>query len=298
MSARISSALTVLAVSTLLEGPLLHAQARELRVYISADMEGVGGVVGEQQASKGGSEYESFRELMTAEVNAAVEAALEAGASEVVVSDSHGGGQNLLVSKLHPEARLVRSFPRSLDMMHGIDESFDAALFIGYHAAAWQPGVLGHTMNGDIVGFTVNDIPMGEPGFSAAIAGHFGVPVALVTGDQVAIEGLRKLVPGIEGAEVKHAYGRTSAMTLHPTKVQQLIRERTRSALDRLGEIQPFEIEAPITLELAFKNFSTAEIAAMIPTVERIAPNEIRIVLPDMVAAAEFVALLMHIQSP
>ena len=148
MSARISSALTVLAVSTLLEGPLLHAQARELRVYISADMEGVGGVVGEQQASKGGSEYESFRELMTAEVNAAVEAALEAGASEVVVSDSHGGGQNLLVSKLHPEARLVRSFPRSLDMMHGIDESFDAALFIGYHAAAWQPGVLAHTMNG------------------------------------------------------------------------------------------------------------------------------------------------------
>lgn len=273
-----------------------QAQTGGLKVYISADMEGIGGAVTRQQTGRGNPEYETFRELMTAEVNAAVEAAKEAGATEIVVSDSHGSGQNLLVEKLHPDARLVRAFPRALDMMHGIDDSFAVAIFIGYHAAEWQPGILAHTMDGNLTSIELNGVTVGEPGFSAAIAGHFGVPVALIAGDQVAIAELKALVPGVEGAEVKHAYGRTSALSLHPRRAQQLIKERTRAALARVSSLQPYRIKTPITMELAFKNQSTAEVAAMIPTVERTAPNAVRVVVPDMVAAAKFIGVLMHIR--
>ncbi len=287
----------LLAVAALLVGAdWAHTQSRGLKIYISADMEGVGGAVTRQQTSRGKSEYERFRKLMTAEVNAAIEAALERGATEIVVSDSHGSGQNLLVEELHPEARLVRSFPRPLDMMQGVDDSFDAALFIGYHAAAWSPGALAHTMDGNIVWLKLNGVTVGEPGFNAAIAGHFGVPVALIAGDQVVVGELRELLGEVEGAEVKHAYGLTSAMTLHPTKVQQLIRERTRSALGRLQDFKPYRVETPITMELAFKNQSTAQVASMIPGVDRTAPNAIRLTVPDMIAAAKFVVVLMYLQ--
>jgi D-amino peptidase len=275
-----------------------QAEPSDLKIYISADMEGLGGVVSERQVSSGRSEYQPFRELMTAEVNAAIEAAIEAGATEIVVSDSHGSGENLLVDKLHPNARLVRSFPRELDMMHGIDNSFDAAILVGAHAGEWRPGILSHTMDGNIVELKLNGVNMGEPGFNAAIAGHFGVPVVAASGDQSMIDDLKKLVPGLEGAEVKHAYGRTSALTLHPSKVRQLIRQATLEALGRLQEFEPYQVQKPITMDLTFKNKVTAEVAAMIPTVERTAANGIRIVVPDMVAAARFVGLLMYINTP
>lgn len=273
-----------------------RAEARGLKVYISADMEGISGVVTRQQTARGNTEYETFRGLMTAEVNAAVEGAKEAGATEIVVSDSHGSGQNLLVEKLHPDARLVRAFPRALDMMHGIDDSFAVAIFIGYHAAEWQPGILAHTMDGNITAIKLNGVTVGEPGFSAAIAGHFGVPVALIAGDQVAIAELKALVPGVEEAEVKQAYGRTSALNLHPSRAQQLIRERTRAALANLARLQPYRIKPPITMDLAFKNQSTAEVAAMIPNVERTFPNAVRVIVPDMPAAARFIGVLMHVR--
>jgi D-amino peptidase len=272
------------------------AQARAFKVYISADMEGVGGVVTRQQTGRGQPEYEAFRELMTAEVNAAVEGAREAGATEIVVSDSHGSGQNILVAKLDPDARLVRAFPRALDMMHAVDGSFAAAVFIGYHAAEWQPGILAHTMDGNLTAIKLNGTTVGEPGFSAAIAGHFGVPVALIAGDQVTIAELKALVPAVEGAEVKHAYGRTSALSLHPSRSRQLIKERTRAALARVSSLAPYRVKTPITMDLSFKNQSTAEVAAMIPTVERTAPNSVRIVVPDMLAAARFVGVLMHLR--
>jgi D-amino peptidase len=277
---------------------LSQAKPGDLKIYISADMEGLGGVVSERQVSSGKSEYEPFREFMTAEVNAAIEAAIEAGATEIVVSDSHGSGQNILVDKLHPEGRLVRSFPRELDMMHGIDGSFDAAIFVGYHAGEWRPGVLSHTMDGNIIELKLNGVNMGEPGFNAAIAGHFGVPVAAASGDQVMIDDLKRLVPGLEGAEVKYAYGRTSALTLHPTKVRQLIREATLNGLSRLQTMEPYQVQKPITMDLTFKNEVTAEVASMIPTVERTAANGIRIVVPDMPAAARFIALLMYVNTP
>ena len=274
-----------------------QGQSPELKVYISADMEGVGGAVTRQQVSRDGFEYERFRELMTTEVNAAIESALEAGATEIVVSDSHGSGQNLLVDQLNPAAKLVRSFPRPQDMMQGIDASFDAALFIGYHAGQGNPdGVLAHTMNGEVLWIKLNGVTVGEPGFNAALAGHFGVPVIMIAGDQGTVGGLRDLVGDVEGAEVKHAYGATSALTLHPTQSQQLIAERTTTALGRLRDFKPYQVATPISMEVAFKNTVTTEVVAMIPGVERTAPNAVKLTVPDMVAAAKFVVVLMYLE--
>jgi D-amino peptidase len=264
------------------------AQERGFKVYISADMEGITGVVSGQQTRPGQGEYERFREIMTAEVNAAVEGARAAGATEVVVSDSHGSGQNILVKDLHREARLVCGFPRTLDMMHGIDGSFRAAVLIGYHAAAWRPGVLAHTGTGDVVDLRLNGVSVGEAGLSAAIAGHFGVGVAVISGDQVAIEELQALVPGVLGAQVKTAHGRTSATSVHPEKAQELIRERVSTALGRPSSLTPYRVKAPVTVDLAFKNTSAAEAAALLPAVERTATNAVRVVLPDMPAVARF----------
>lgn len=277
-----------------------QAPAGKLKVYISADMEGIGGVVTSLQLSPGQPEYERFREFMTGEVNAAIEAALEAGATEIVVSDSHGNAQNLLVEKLNPAARLVRSWPRPLLMMQGIDETFDAAIFIGYHAAEGIPeSVLAHSMSGTRISWIkLNGTTVPEAGFNAAIAGHFGVPVILVAGDQGIIAQARQLLGDIEGAEVKHAYGVTSAMTLHPTAAQKLIHERTRAALARRKDFKPYRLPTPITLEVAFKRIVDAEILAMLPGVERPAGNVVRFRARDMVEAAKFLTVAMFFNAP
>ncbi|MCA1602075.1 MAG: M55 family metallopeptidase, partial [Acidobacteria bacterium] len=125
-----------------------QAQERKLKIYISADMEGVVGAVTNEQLGPQGFEYARFREFMTQEVNAAIEAAFEAGATEVVVSDSHGNGQNLLIEKLPKNILLVRSWPRPLMMMQGIDESFAGVIFLGYHTGTTNPqGVRAHTIS-------------------------------------------------------------------------------------------------------------------------------------------------------
>lgn len=270
---------------------LLAAQTGpKLKVYISADMEGLAGVVTRAQLGPGQFEYERFRELMTSEVNAAIEAALAAGASEIVVADSHGNAQNILVDKLHPAARLVRSWPRPLSMMEGIDATFDAVIFIGYHAGAGTPeAVLAHTFSSRrILWMKLNGVTVPEAGFNAAIAGHFGVPVVMIAGDQTAIAQTRALLGNIEAAEVKHAIGLTSAINLHPERARQLIRERTRTALARLKDFKPYRLTPPITLEIAFKNIADAELLAMLPGVERPQPNVIRFRGKDMVEVSKF----------
>jgi D-amino peptidase len=178
------------------------AQTRpKLKVFISADMEGVAGVVTDQQLGPTGFEYAKFREIMTGEVLAAIEGARAAGATEILVADSHGNGQNLLIDLLPADVQLVRSWPRPLGMMQGIDETFDAAVFIGYHASTGNPaGVRAHSFSSaTLADVRVNGESVSEGAFNAAIAGHFGVPVVAVSGDDVAVEEIRTVVPGIEG---------------------------------------------------------------------------------------------------
>ncbi len=292
---------TLAVLFTVLAGLVAAAQAPpKLKVYISADMEGIGGVVTRLQLAPGEPEYERFREFMTGEVNAAIEAALEAGASEVVVSDSHGNGQNLLVEKLHPAVRLVRSWPRPLVMMQGIDETFDAAIFIGYHAAEGVPeAILAHTMSSvRFLWIKLNGTTMPEAGVNAAIAGHFGVPVVLIAGDQGIIAQARQLLGDIEGAEVKRAYGVTSAMTLHPTAAQKLIRERVRAALRRLKDFKPYRLTTPVTVEIAFKSIVDAEVLSLLPGVERPEGNVVRFRARDILEASRFLTVAMFYNAP
>src|SRR5436190_18055606 len=154
-----------------------NAQAKKLKIYISADMEGIVGVVTGDQLSPQGFEYGRFREFMTQEVNAAIEAAFAGGATEIVVSDSHGNGENLLIDKLPKNVTIVRSWPRPLMMMQGIDETFDAAIFIGYHTSTNNmSGVRAHTISSArLADIRLNDTSMPEAGINAAIAGHFNV---------------------------------------------------------------------------------------------------------------------------
>ena len=180
----------------------IKAQERKIKIYISADMEGVVGVVTNEQLGPQGFEYQRFREFMTQEVNAAIEAAVEAGATEIVVSDSHGNGQNLLIEKLPKNILLVRSWPRPLMMMQGIDETFGGAIFIGYHSGTTNPqGVRAHTISSArLADVRLNNISMPEAGINAAIAGHFNVPVIMVSGDDVAVKETAALLGDVEGA--------------------------------------------------------------------------------------------------
>lgn len=268
-----------LLLSLLLLSISYSANAQSLKVYISADMEGIAGVVGESQLGPEGFEYSQFREYMTAEVNAAIEAARAAGAAEIVVSDSHGNGQNLLLDALPQDIEVIRSWPRRLGMMEGIDESFDAAIFIGYHSSAGNiDGIAAHTQSGDFTSVKINGLEMTEGGMNALIAGHFGVPVVMISGDDAAVREVSEMLGPIEGAVVKWHHSHTSGRTLMPGAAQALIKNKVQAGLRRRGELEAFRIEGPLTLDLAYKNDEAAEMIAYLPNVERIDNHTVRFV--------------------
>jgi D-amino peptidase len=255
-------------------------QAQEMKVYISADMEGVAGVVCQEQLRPQGFEFQQFRSFMTAEVNAAIEGAREEGATELVVSDSHGTGLNLLMDELPQDIQLVRSWPRPLGMMEGIDESFCAAIFLGYHAsAANTDGIVAHTISSTALSSVkINGTQMSEGGINALIAGHFGVPVVMMSGDDAAVKEVSEMLGPIEGAVVKWQSSHTSARTLMPEAARSLIKEKARRGLQRRKELQPFHIEGPLTLDLSYQNDKAAELIAYLPNVERINNHSVRFV--------------------
>lgn len=261
-----------------------------LKVYISADMEGLVGVVTGDQLSPGGFEYQKFREIMTEEVNAAIRGARAAGATEIVVSDSHGNGQNLLIDRLPQDILLVRSWPRELGMMHGIDETFDAALFIGYHAGTGNTeGVRAHTFSSaNYASVRLNGREMSEGGFNAAIAGHFGVPVVMVSGDDAAVAEVQAQVGPMEGAVVKWNHGFHAATTLMPEAAYRLIEETARRAVENRARMPVLRLQAPITLELRFKNYMPAEVLSYLPNVDRADSHTVRFVARDMVELSRF----------
>lgn len=281
------------AVVSLLAALLLPTASRSqegLKVYISADMEGVVGAVTGDQLGPTGFEYGRFREFMTNEVLAAIEAAKEMGATEILVSDSHGNGENLLIERLPADIQLVRSWPRPLMMMEGIDDSFDAAIFLGYHSSTTNTrGVRAHTMSSaNLTAVRLNGIEMLEAGINAAIAGDFGVPVVMISGDDAVVEEARTVIGDLEGAVVKWALGFHSARTIMPEAAYELIREKTRAALARLDDFQPYRLEGPIELEVSFKNYMPAEVMSYLPIVDRVDAHTIRFVGRDMTEISKF----------
>jgi D-amino peptidase len=267
-------------------------------VYVSADMEGVAGVVTGEQLGPPGFEYERFRGFMTGEVLAAIAGAREAGATEIVVSDSHGNGENLLVERLPADVTVVRSFPRPLVMMQGIDSTFSAVVFIGYHASTTSPaGVRAHTISSaTLAAVALNGVPMPEAGINAAIAGRFGVPVAMVSGDDVAVEEVRRLLGDVEGAVVKRAISFHAAATLTPDAAQALIRQKVRAALARRAAFRPYTVATPVRLDVTFKNYRPAELLAYLPGVQRTTAHAVRFTGADILEVSRFLEFITSYQ--
>lgn len=272
----------------------LGAQPRPFKVLISVDMEGITGVVTAEQLGPTGFEYARFREFMTAEALAAVEAAKESGATEILVVDAHGNGQNLLIDRFPPDVRIVRSWPRPLMMMEGIDSSFAAAVFIGYHSSTTNmQGVRAHTISsGNLAAVELNDLEMPEAGINAAIAGYFGVPVVAISGDDAAVAEAQRLIGPIEGAVVKRALSFHSANTLTPQAGQALIKEKVKAGLAKRATLRPYVLRGPIRLDVTFKNYTPAEIVAYLPGVQRLTAHSIRFTGRDMIEVSKFIEFL------
>src|SRR5437773_2628289 len=241
-------------LAVLLLVPLaVSAQApRPRKIFISVDMEGITGVVEPAQLGPEGFEYQRAREWMTGEVNAAIQGVRGRGPAEIVVCDSHGNGQSLLIDKLPEDVRIVRGFPRPLEMMQGIDDSFAAAVFIGYHGSEWTANaVRGHTISSArLLGIKLNGMEVSEGIYNAALAGEFGVPVAFISGDRLAVTQIQQIASSAEGAIVKEPYGYHSANTVTPARGQAMIRDGLKRATAKLGSLQPYRVTTPVAREV------------------------------------------------
>lgn len=285
---------TVILAAALMLAPALSQAQRPLKVYISADMEGVAGVVTADQLGPSGFEYDRFRGFMTAEVLAAIQGARDAGATTIVVSDSHGNGENLLIERFSGDISIVRSWPRPLMMMEGIDSSFAAAVFIGYHASTnSMTGVRAHTMSSaTLTSIELNGVAVPEAGFNAAIAGRYGVPVVAISGDDAAVSEAQRLLGNLEGAVVKRAISFHAAQTMTPEAAQALIREKVKAGILRRAEFKPYVLTAPVRLDITFKNYRQAELLGYLSIVQRTTSHSIRFTGRDVLEASRFLAFV------
>jgi D-amino peptidase len=247
-----------------------------MRVYISVDMEGIAGIVHEDQTNpvdpRCAGEYSRGRRLMTAEANAAIEGALDAGATAVLVNDSHWHMRNLLAEELHEAAELLSGGPKRLSMMEGIETGFDAAVLIGYHARAGTArAILDHTYTDRVRDVRVNGRHLGELGLNAALAGSFGVPVAFVSGDRAATAEARELFgPAVGTVTVKDAMSRHAARSIAPAVARRQIRDGVAQALRQSHE--PFTVATPATIEVDFTFSYQADYAELVPGSVRCGP--------------------------
>lgn len=256
-----------------------------MKVFFSIDMEGISGISAWEQVTDGSLYYESARALLIGEANAAVEGAVAGGADEIVVTDAHGSTRNIPLERLHPAAKQVSGVPRPQGMLATLDESFQAALFIGYHAKANSRGVLAHTWSNSNVSVRLNGMEVGETGLNAAIAGHYGVPVVAVTGDDRLAEEVRVLLPDAEVVIVKRALGRFSAESLPHANACALVREGVERAVRRTGKVSPFRLAPPIQVETVFQTPSLADGAVALPGAERVDALTVAWSAPDMLEA-------------
>ena len=248
-----------------------------MKILISADLEGIAGLADPDAMGVRGSQYLTAQRLLTEEVNAAIEGALSAGATQIVVVDAHGRGRNLLPELLHPGAELVQGSIRPLRMMQELDGSFDGVFFVGYHAmAGTSQGVLNHTLMGyEIQDLSLNAEPAGEIRLNAGLAGSFGVPVLLLTGDAQTIAEGKALLGDIETAVVKTGLDRYTARSLHPTVARDRIREAATRAIRQRACARPYVIAPPVTLTIRFASTTMAAVADYVPGVRVEGPRTV-----------------------
>jgi len=249
-----------------------------MKVFISIDLEGISGIYCEAQTEPGAAEYQRDVEFMRGDLEAAIEGCVAAGAQEIVVCDAHDQGGNLSSRGLPAGVTLVSGSPEPLSMMQGIDETFDAALFVGYHAMAGTTGaVIDHTYTGFVFKVRIDDaLEVGEVGINAGVAGAFGVPVVFVSGDDKLAAEATELIPGVESAIVKEGVQRTCARLLPPEVAHQRIRAGVERALRRAEKPRPLDFTGR-PLRLTFQATKYCDQAALCPSVRRVDARAVEI---------------------
>ncbi len=269
------------------------------RVYLSVDMEGISGVVGDDQVTAGGAEYGRSRKLMAADANAAIEGARLAGATDILVNDSHGGQRNLMPEDLAPGVRLISHTFKRHGMMEGLDDSFDAVLFVGYHAKAGAPrGLFAHTGSGVVRDLTINGRSVGEGGMNAVLAAWHGVPVVMVSGDDAAIEEVTAIVPGVKGAVVKRAINSRAAELVPLEEARARIRQAARDGV--AGAIRPSSPARAdaYRVQLRYANVAYPEIATAFEGIELVAPDTVAFTRRTMPEAYRLIRVLYRFINP
>lgn len=270
------TALCIIALCIFVNGNVDGFQG--IKVYISVDMEGVGGAVSRDQVRSSGLDYQRFRRLMTEEANAAIQGALDAGATEIVVNDSHGSMRNLIIEDLNPAADLISGSPKQLSMMEGIDGSYDAVVFVGYHASMGvKYGIMDHTMSSaNVANVRINGKIHNEAGLNAAIAGYYNVPVVFIAGDKAVVDEARAIIGSqIEGAAVKEGVAHLAARNVPVQRAREMIREGVRRGIEKRSSMPVYKISSPITLEIEFLSSGRADQPSLIPGVKRVSGREV-----------------------
>lgn len=259
-----------------------------MKVFVSADMEGITGVVHGQELTQDTPSWNEARRWMTADVVAAAHGALAAGADEVVVVDGHAGMRNLLFDQL-PAGVTAHRGPaagRVMCQVEGLDASFDCVLLVGYHSMAGTDGMLSHTWHGGVVGqYRLNGVPIGETAITAAVAGHHGVPVVLATGDQYLVAEAAAAVPGITTVQVKETTGRQNARCLPLATTAEMIRVAAESAVRERASVTPVRTTTPVVIEIDTLSHRQADRIERFRPVERVGVRTIRITAPDVPTA-------------
>lgn len=244
-------------------------QTNKPKIFISADMEGIGGI-GSIKMVQGQKDYNIGRKLMTDEVNTVVAAIFESGPAEIVINDSHGDMQNLNHTDLDPRVSYIQNNIKSLGMVEGLDASFDAVIFIGYHAmAGTENGFLSHTGSGSVMGLWINGVEVGEGGLNTFFANAMGVPVILASGDRTFCEEIEQLISPIT-VVTKDAVGNSAAKLIHPELVNQELQTKTKEAIKNLGNFELINVKEPVEFTIKFNTPTRADIAMGIPGFERV----------------------------
>jgi D-amino peptidase len=263
-----------------------------VRIFISADMEGVAGVTHPAQCRPSHPDYQRFRRLMTQEVNAAVQGAVDGGAEHVLVNDSHFTMTNVLLEELHPCASLVSGANKTMCQLEGLDESYDGALLVGYHQGDGEgDGVVNHTLMAAAVRLVrINGQVVDEAQLNAQVAAAFGVPVVLVTGDDLVCDAASAAIPGVRTVTVKRAIDRLSAAHEPADRTQARIREEAAAAVRALAtaQPQPRSVPSPARFEVEFQTTSSAKMCTLFPGVERLDPRTIAFAQSSLVAAYHY----------
>lgn len=277
---------------------LSAAPQKPLNIFISVDMEGIGGIGTGEMTHHGGKDYETGRRLMTEEVNAVVKAIFEHGPAEILVNDSHGDMQNLIHQDLDPRVTYIQGNIKPLGMVQGLDSSFDAAIFVGYHARAGTPrGFLAHTGSGAVKGLWINGVEVGEGGLNAHYAGEQGVPVILAAGDDVFTEQFGKLVK-CELVTTKWAESPKVARLKHGEVVRQELNEATRSALANLTGAKPLKVSRTIKIKMRFSSTTQPEVLLAIPGMKQEDGYTVSYEATDMKEAYPLIRLMYKYVKP